>query len=262
VDGVEVGLRHVTVNNLRITRKGVSAPLTVHRIVVTPSLRSLPTGRIRLSSVELERPEVVIAIWPNGSVELPLPLPAPGAGEAGGGQGPQVAISQVRVHDGVIDLTDLTVPRRPVRIRLEKVEAGVKELAVPLAPGKSPLEFEGVLRGRQADGWVRLSGWIEPITQDASVKATLRSIDLTLFTPYLLRVQEAKVDRGRLDMDLDFQVRRRKVHAPGKVTISDLQLRSTPGLLNSFMGVPRQGVVNLLKSRDGKIELAFLVKAT
>jgi hypothetical protein len=63
-------------------------------------------------------------------------------------------------------------------------------------------------------------------------------------------------------MDLDFQVRRRKVHAPGKVTISDLQLRSTPGLLNSFMGVSRQGVVNLLKSRDGKIELAFLVKAT
>jgi hypothetical protein len=38
VDGVEVGLRHVTVNNLRITRKDVPAPLTVHRIVVTPSL--------------------------------------------------------------------------------------------------------------------------------------------------------------------------------------------------------------------------------
>lgn len=173
-----------------------------------------------------------------------------------------MAISQVRVHDGVIDLTDLTVPGRPVRLRLEKVEAGVKELAVPLAPGKSPLEFEGVLRGKKVDGRVRLSGWVDPTTQDATVKAALRSIDLTLLGPYLLTVQEAKVDRGRLDMDLDFQVRRRKVHTPGKVTISDLQLRSTPGLLNSFMGVPRQGVVNLLKSRDGKIELAFLVKAT
>jgi len=71
VDGVEVGLRHVTVNNLRITRKGVSAPLTVHRIVVTPSLRSLPTGQIRLSSVELERPAAAITLHPNGSVELP-----------------------------------------------------------------------------------------------------------------------------------------------------------------------------------------------
>src|SRR3990172_6434505 len=58
VDGVEVGLRHVTVNNLRITRKGVSAPLTIHRIVVTPSLRSLPTGPIRLFSVGLG--------WPGG----------------------------------------------------------------------------------------------------------------------------------------------------------------------------------------------------
>lgn len=145
-------------------------------------------------------------------------------------------------------------------MRLEQVQAKVQQLAVPLAPGKSPLEFEGVLRGKKVDGRVRLSGWVDPTTQDASVKAALRSIDLTLLGPYLLTVQEAKVDRGRLDMDLDFQVRRRKVHAPGKVTISDLQLRSTPGLLNSFMGLPRQGVLNLLKSRDGRIELAFLVE--
>jgi len=262
VDGIEIGLRDVTIKNLRIKGKRIGGPdpLIVERIVVTPSLRSLATGQIRLSIVELERPTVAITLQPKGKVELPLPLPAPGAGEAGGGQGPQVAISQVRVHDGRIDLTDLSVPGRPVRLRLEKVEAGVKELAVPLAPGKSPLEFEGLLRGRQVDGRVRLSGWVEPITQDASVKATLRSIDLTLLTPYLLRVQEAKLERGRLDMDLDFQVRKRKVHAPGKATISDLQLRSAQGLVNSFMGVPRQGVLNLLKSRDGKIELAFLVE--
>ena len=145
-------------------------------------------------------------------------------------------------------------------MRLEQVQAKVQQLAVPLAPGKSPLEFEGVLRGRQADGRVRLSGWVEPITQDASVKATPRSIDLTLLTPYLLKVQEAKLERGHLDMDLDFQVRRRKVHAPGKAILSDLQLRAGPGVGSTFMGVPRQGVVNLLKSRDGEIKLAFLVE--
>ncbi|MBF8279681.1 MAG: uncharacterized protein HW385_1113, partial [candidate division NC10 bacterium] len=157
MDGVEVGPRTVTIKNLRIKGKGKGGQdlLTVERIVITPSLRSLPTGQIRLSTVELERPTVTITLQPGGRMDLPLPLPAPGPGEAGGGQGPQVAISQVRVHDGVIDLTDLTVPGRPVRLRLENVEAGVKELAVPLAPGKSPLEFEGVLRGRQADGRVR-----------------------------------------------------------------------------------------------------------
>src|SRR5574341_550704 len=154
MDGVEIGPRTVTIKNLRIKGKGKGGQdsLTVERIIVTPSLRSLPSGQIRLSSVELERPAAALTLHPNGRMELPLPLPPPGAGEAGGGRGPQVAISQVRVHDGVIDLTDLTVPRRPVRLRLEKVETGVKELAVPLAPGKSPLEFEGVLRGRQADG--------------------------------------------------------------------------------------------------------------
>ena len=262
MDGVEIGFRDVTIANLRIKGKGKGGPdpLSVERIIVTPSLRSLPTGQIRLSSIELERPIVAITLKANGKVEFPLPLPAPGAGEAGGKQGRQVAISQLRVHDARIDLTDLSVPDRPVRLRLEKVEAAVQQLAIPLAPGKSSLEFEGLLRGRQADGLVRLSGWVEPMTQDASVKATLRSIDLTLLTPYLLKVQEVKVDRGRLDMDLDFQVGQRKVHAPGKATISDIQLSSAPGLVNSFMGLPRHGVLNLLKSRDGKIDLAFLVE--
>jgi hypothetical protein len=262
MDGVEVGTRTVTIKNLRIKGKGKGGqdPLTVERIVITPSLRSLPTGQIRLSSVELERPTVTITLQPGGRMDLPLPLPAPGPGESGGSQGPQVAIAQVLVHDGQIDLIDRTVPSRPVRLRLEKVGASVAELAVPLAAGKSPLEFEGVLRGRQADGRVKLSGWVEPLTQDASVKTTLRSIDLTLFTPYLLRVQEAEVDRGRLDMDLDFQVCQRKVRAPGKAILSDLQLRAGPGVVSTFMGLPRQGVVNLLKSRDGKIELTFRVE--
>jgi hypothetical protein len=107
---------------------------------------------------------------------------------------------------------------------------------------------------------VRLSGWVEPITQDASIKATLRSIELALFAPYLVQAGEARVDRGRLDMDLDFEVRRGKVNAPGKAVLSDLELSSMPGLLNSFLGVPRQAVVNLLKSGKGKIELAFRVE--
>ncbi len=260
VDGIEIGLRDVTVKNLRIQRKGERDPLTVERIVVTPSLRSLPTGQIRLSSVQLEGPAVVITVQPNGRVQLPLGLPPSQAGTAGGAQTTQVAISQVGVHNGRIDLIDRTVSGPPVRLRLEKVRASVQELAVPLTPGKSPLEFEGVLRGRQGDGRVRLSGWVEPITQDASVKATLRSIDLTLFTPYLLKAQEARVERGRLDMDLDFQVHRGKVNAPGKASLSDLQLSSAPGLLNSFMGLPRQGILNLLKNREGTIEIAFRVE--
>ena len=262
MDGVEVGPRTVTIKNLRIKGKGKGGHdlLTVEQIVITPSLRSLPTGQIRLSRVEFERPTIAITLQPGGRMDLPLPLPAPGAGESAGGQGPRVAITQVLVRDGQIDLIDRTVPGRPVRLHFEEVGASVEELAVPPAPGKSPLEFEGVLRGRQTNGRVKLSGWVEPLTQNVSVKATLRSIDLTLFTPYMLQVEEAEVDRGRLDMDLDFQVRQRKVHAPGKAMLSDLQLRSGPGVGSTFMGVPRQGVVNLLKNREGKIELTFRVE--
>ena len=260
VDGVEIGLRDVTVKNLRIKGKGGPDPLTVERIIVTPSLRSLATDQIRLSSITLQRPEMVITLRPDGKVELPVALPAPDQGRAGRSEPPQVAIAHVQLDDGRINLIDKTVPGPPVRLLLERVQARIEQVAVPLTPRKVPVEFEGIIRGRKIDGRVRVSGWVEPVTQDASLKATLRSIDLTLLSPYLLTVHEAKVERGHLDMDLDFQVRQRRVNAPGKATLADLQLGSTPGKLNSFMGLPRQGIVNLLKTRDGKIELPFRVE--
>ncbi len=260
VESVEVGFRDVIVKNLRIRGKSGPDPLSVERIVVTPSLRSLFTGQIRLSEVELDRSVTVVHLRPRGHVELPLPLPPPDQGAGGKGQPTHMAISQVRLNDGRIDLIDHTVPGPPVRLRLEKVQASVGELAIPLAPGRSPLEFEATIRGKRAEGRVRLSGWVEPLIQDASVKATLRSIDMTLLSPYLLQVQEAKVERGQLNMDLDFQVRKRKINAPGTASFVDLQLGSAPGALNSFMGLPRQGVLNLLKTKEGKIEIAFRVE--
>jgi len=47
---------------------------------------------------------------------------------------------------------------------------------------------------------------------------------------------------------------------PGKATLVDLQFSSVPGLVNSFMGMPRQGIVNLLKTSEGKIDLVFRVE--
>ncbi|MCI0409116.1 MAG: DUF748 domain-containing protein, partial [Acidobacteria bacterium] len=260
VESIQVGLRDVTVKNLRIKGKGGPDPLSVERIVVTPSLRSLFTGQIRLSEIELDRLATVVHLRPRGNVELPLPLPAPDQAAGAKGQPAQVAISQLRLNDGQIDLVDHTVPGPPVRLRLDKVQASVGELAVPLASGRSPLEFEAKILGKKIEGRVQLSGWVEPITEDASVKATLRSVDMTLLSPYLLKVHEAKVERGQLNMDLDFQVRKRRINAPGKATFVDLQLSSTPGALNSFMGLPRQGVLNLLKTKEGKIEIAFVVE--
>lgn len=44
-----------------------------------------------------------------------------------------------------------------------------------------------------------------------------------------------------------------------KVYIS-LELKSPPGIVNAFLGLPRQGILNMLKTREGKIEIAFRVE--
>lgn len=255
VGGVELGLRELRVNQLRVRGVGGADRLSVERIVVRPSLGSLLTREIRLTKIEIERPTVVVTIRPDGSVELPLGLP-PGASMT---EGPpvQVVISEIGVSEGRVDLIDRTVRGPPVRVRVERVDARLAQLSIPMRSEPSPLELQGVIRGRAAEGRVRIAGWIEPATQSGSAKATLRALDLTLLAPYLLKVQDATVDQGMLDLDLDVGVRQRKVNAPGLATLRDLQLGSGPGVLSTFLGLPRQAVVNLLKTRDGTIEIAF-----
>jgi uncharacterized protein involved in outer membrane biogenesis len=266
IKDIQLGWWAVEVHGLRIKgRQGWPAAdtLRVERVVIVPSLRSLFSDTIRVGSITVVRPYLSALRTREGKLRvLPslLEAPAPKGKAPAGPPAPTVAVSRVTMEDGVVELFDATVAQPPAKIRLEKIQATVHNVTVPSLKGKSQFDLTAVVKGVQRDGRATLKGWAEMATKDSSVKTELRSVDLVAFQPYLVKAAETRVQKGALDLDLQSEVSKNHLRAPGKVVISDLEFASAKGALDTFMGVPRAAVVNFLKNKDNKIAVNFLIE--
>jgi uncharacterized protein involved in outer membrane biogenesis len=266
IKDIQLGWWAVEVHGLRIKgRQGWPAAdtLRVERVVIVPSLRSLFSDTIRVGSITVVRPYLSALRTREGKLRvLPslLEAPAPKGKAPAGPPAPTVAVSRVTMEDGVVELFDATVAQPPLKIRLEKIQATVHNVTVPSLKGKSQFDLTAVVKGVQRDGRATLKGWAEMATKDSSVKTELRSVDLVAFQPYLVKAAETRVQKGALDLDLQSEVSKNHLRAPGKVVISDLEFASAKGALDTFMGVPRAAVVNFLKNKDNKIAVNFLIE--
>lgn len=263
IGAISLGLTSVHIDQLRIhAPKGWPAAdtLRAERITVTPDLRSLFSDKIRVSSITVDQPYVSMRRTSNGSLQLlPSLLQKKADPNKPDGKSVAVAIGDVSLKDGVLEFFDATVPRQPVKLRLENVKASVSDLLVPDLIGKTKFELDATVKGMQRDGSLALDGWVNVPTQDLSIKSTLRGVDLVSLQPYLIKTNETGVKRGSLDLDLDSNVTGGKLKAPGKLTIAQLQLAPAAGTFDTFMGVPRQAVIAALKDRDDKITVDFLL---
>jgi uncharacterized protein involved in outer membrane biogenesis len=266
IKDIQLGWWAVEVHGLRIKgRQGWPAAdtLRVERVVIVPSLRSLFSDTIRVGSITVVRPYLSALRTREGKLRvLPslLEAPAPKGKAPAGPPARRVAVSRVTMEDGVVEFFDATVAQPPLKIRLEKIQATVHNVTVPSLKGKSQFDVTAVVKGVQRDGRAALKGWAEVATKDSSVKTELRSVDLVAFQPYLVKAAETRVQKGALDLDLQSEVSKNHLRAPGKVVISDLGFASAKGALDTFMGVPRAAVVNFLKNKDNKIAVNFLIE--
>jgi hypothetical protein len=63
-----------------------------------------------------------------------------------------------------------------------------------------------------------------------------------------------------VDLDLQSDVRKNRLHAPGKVTIANLEFAPTGGMRDTFMGAPRSTVLAFMKGKDNKITVNFTLE--
>lgn len=263
IGSISLGWFSVHIDQLRIhAPKGWPAEDTLRaaRITVTPDLRSLFSDKVRVSSITVDQPYLSMRRTASGQLQLlPSLLQKKSDPKTMDEKSTAVAIGDIALNDGVLEFFDATVPRQPVKLRLEKVQASVSDLLVPELIGKTQFKLDAIVKGVQRDGTLALSGWVNVPTQDLSIKSTLRGVDLVSLQPYLIKTNETGVKRGSLDLDLDSKVTSGKLKAPGKLTIAQLQLAPAGGTFDTFMGVPRQAVIAALKDRDDKIAVDFLL---
>ena len=263
---LKVGWSAVVVEGLRIKgRQGWPAAdtLRAERVVIVPSLRSLLSETIQIGSITVIRPYLSALRTRDGKLQVVpslLDRPAAKTTAPAGPPARSVAISRIKLEDGVAELFDATVAQPPLKIRMEKIQATVRNVTVPTLKGKSQLDLAAVVKGVQGDGRANVSGWAEIATKNSSVKTELRSVDLVAFQPYLTKATETRLQKGTLDLDLQSEVNGNQLRAPGRITISDLEFAPAKGALDTFMGVPRAAVVNFLKDKNNKIAVNFIIE--
>ncbi|HQJ09155.1 MAG TPA: DUF748 domain-containing protein [Deltaproteobacteria bacterium] len=235
--------------------------LRAEHVTVVPGIRSLLSGQYRIRSITIEKPYLSMLRTKDGKL-LAVPSLLAEKGKKGPENAPRrrVSIGRITLSGGVIEFFDETIPGSRRKIRLEQIQATIQDVDTPGLSGRSRFEISSVVKGTHGEGCAGLTGWVEIATKDSSVKATMRSVDLTTFQPYITRAGDAQIQKGTLDLDLQSEIRGNRLKAPGKATISSLRLAPGKGLWGTFMGMPRSAVLSMLKSKGDRITLSFVLE--
>ena len=239
--------------------------LRAERILITPSIMDLLTAKVVVETIRIEGAYIAMLRARDGRMRvLPslLEKPAsPGATDKAGkkeaGGTPPVSIGKVELVDGMIEFYDASIRQPAHKIRLEQIKATIGKLQLPDLQGQSQIDLVGVIKGVRQDGKISISGTAELATRESGISTRLRGVDLVALQPYLIKATESGVKKGALDFDLKSSVQKGKLHAPGTLTISDLELASSSG---TIMGMPRGAAISMLKNRNGKISVKFVLE--
>lgn len=261
VGAIDLGLSTVSIRDLRIKAPSgwpADETLRAARIDIAPDWRALLSRRIEMSSIRVEGAYLSILRAPNGKLRL-LPSLLEKAEKKDPKETRAVSIGEVALSQASLDFFDATIKRPPHRIHLENVEAKLTDLQLPELNGDSKLSLQGQIKGagNHPDGSFALKGNIRLANLDSDLATTLRSVDLIALQPYLIKAANTGVKQGTLDVDAKSTIKNRHLHAPGVVTLHNLEL-DTSG--SGFMGLPREAAVGAMKDKKDNIEVKFALE--
>jgi len=269
VGAINAGWTGIEVLELRI--KGAPGwpaedELRARRVHVRPDLRSLFGGPWRIATVRVEDAYLSAMRTRDGKTHV-LPAlfddrksrTAPTRSEpSAAGGGPRIEIGQIDVDAASLEFFDASVRQPALRLRAEQLDAEVEHLVLPALDKPFDLKVSGVFKGPQRDGKFALDGSYTPATHDANVHMRFAGVDLLALQPYLLKVADSGVRHGSLDLELRATVLANKLKAPGKLTLTNLELASD-GPLATFAGVPRKAVLAAMTDK-GRLEVKFTLE--
>lgn len=264
VGEIILGWSAIEIRNIRIhAPKGWPSQdtLRAEKIVIEPELRSLLSAQVNLQRITVEGGYLSILRSREGNVRLlPSLLDKAAKVEQENAPALPVSIGVVELNTSVIEFFDASIRKTPHKLRLEQMHARIEELHFPALDKKTQIQLDSVVKGKRSDGKIELRGWMRLDNRDSEITTRLRRVDLISFQPYLVKASETSVRKGSLDMDMKSSIKDSRLHAPGTITLSDLELASSGGPFSTFMGVPRQAIVAALKNQSGKIDIQFTLE--
>ncbi len=179
------------------------------------------------------------------------PIPAGTAKPAGDRAAFPVMVEQLRIEDGKLDFTDLSLT--PKFGTLMHTLSGVINSLSTNPDTPAQLELDGKV---DEFGSVRIRGTLQPFkpTEFTDTKLSFRNLEMANMTPYSGKFAGRKIDSGKLSVDLEYKVRQRQLAGENKFVIEKLKLGEridSPTAKN----LPLDLAIALLEDSNGVIDL-------
>ncbi|QGZ55679.1 DUF748 domain-containing protein [Paraburkholderia acidiphila] len=247
--------------------------LRAARITITPDLRALLSHRVHIRDVTvsdftmtvLRRESGTILILPN--LREAMTQGATSASDASGAQGEsslpeEKVIDHIGFENGTFDFYDRSVSNPPWRVTVNRAQASIDSVHLPALTEPTRVSVTGNVVGPEHTGRMTFNGWMQIASKDSQLHTTLRGVDVRTIDPYLLKKAGAKanVTGGTLDLDLNSTVRGYHLHAPGTVTLHNLQLAESGDAVDTFLSIPTRAAIAALKAHKGEITLHFVLE--
>lgn len=255
VERIELNWGSVEAFNIAFKKPDGTTVFKTDSLYLSLDLTGLIKKEYNLSSLVLKNPYLLIETDKDGQYINPF---SDEKGKASAPM-PQVSIKRIAIHGGSVTYSDRKVTRPPLLTKLESMEFEINDITIPFIDTLSSFILETELPARDSKGAVKGSGKINLKAKDLNCQVSLKNLDITQFKPYFQKKGDANISKGLLDLELKADLKEGMINAPGRATIKNLAFQSEGGLKDSFLGVPRDGVLHLLKNSNGAIVVDFVL---
>ncbi|MFB9122369.1 DUF748 domain-containing protein [Paraburkholderia dipogonis] len=269
-ENIEVGLTSVHLTNVLLKAPSgwlAGDPLRADEITLTPDIRDLIQRRMHIRSVVVRGFDIAVLRTKDGAIRL-MPNLRQTVNRSDAEASGTVAsiprekqIDHISFEQGNFHFYDMTVGPPAFKVTVSNANATVDNLRLPALTDPTNVNVTGSIKGPAHTGTVSFGGWIKVASKDSQTTSKLRGVDIVMLDPYLIKKAGAKaqVAGGTIDLTVDSTVSNYQLHAPGTLTIHNLQLADSGNPLDTFMSIPTKAAVAALKSHNGDITLHFVL---
>lgn len=183
---------------------------------------------------------------------------AAGTNGAGTGLTPKLTVSTVVISNATLELTDRSIAPR-VGISLDELNGTITGLSSEELK-RADLHLAGKMDHASP---VVITGHINPLNPNthSDLKISLQDLDLNPAGPYVGKYAGYSLVRGKLSLDLNYDIAGRKLAATNLVTLDQFTLGQKVDSPDATK-LPVRLAIAILKDRQGKIELDVPVEGS
>ena len=176
---------------------------------------------------------------------------APSKAKAGKSAAPDISIGSVTLKRGRMTFNDHFV-RPNYRAELSAIE-GTLTAVSSTRPAPAKVRVTGRVYGTAP---LSVSGTVQPFARYLALdlKASAKGVDLPRFTTYSSKYVGYAIERGKLSVDLHYQIKNRALQAGNKVLLNQLTF-GKPSDSPDALKLPVLLAVALLKDANGNIDI-------